>query len=111
MEGRFLKRVRLLAIVSLSVLLLLAFAQVAFAGEWAPGLNDHNGAASHARSECVYNGHDDNDVEDDFIWEQTPAKGRVQSGGQLIAARIPDISPEPGVQGFACNPIRSQQAP
>lgn len=87
------------AVVLLAMMSLLAFAQVAAAGEWAPGLNDHNGAASHANSACVFNGRDDNDPEDDAIWSQTPAGGRVQSGGQLIAAGFA----EPGVQGEACN--------
>lgn len=90
-------------VVATTLLAALAFAPAVVAGEWAPGLNDHNGAAGRANSECVYNGRDDDDPEDDFLWAMTPAKGKVQSGGQLVAAGLGD----PGVQGFACNPRRS----
>jgi hypothetical protein len=90
-------------VVATAMIALLAFAPAVAAGEWAPGLNDYNGAAGHGRSECVYNGQDDPDLEDNALWAMTPAKGRVQSGGQAIAAGFVD----PGVQGFACNPTRA----
>lgn len=100
-----MKRVRIVAAVFLAMLSLFAFAQVAFAGEWAPGLNDFNGASGVARSECVFNGQDDPDPEDDFIWGMSPAGGRVQSGGQLVALGKQmgvELVPS-GIQGQACN--------
>jgi hypothetical protein len=99
---------RPIVFLSTALLSLLAFAPVAVAGEWAPGLNDHNGSAGHAQSECVYNGRDDPDAEDDAMWSQTPAGGRVQSGGQATAAGAragdPNMFIPTGIQGFACNP-------
>ena len=101
-----MRRTRLAVAMTLSLLLLMTLAPAALAGEYAPG-KGYNGAAGHANSECVYNGQDDIDIEDDFIWASTPAKGRVQSGGQLIAAQaqgtLPIPGPPPGVQGIACN--------
>lgn len=90
---------RLMVVVSLASLWALGFAHAAIAGEWSPGRGEHNGAPSHARSECVFNGHDDDDEEDNALWAATPSGGVVQSGGQLIAA---GFAP-PGVQGEACN--------
>jgi hypothetical protein len=81
----------------------LTLVPVVAAGEWSPGRGEHNGSSGHAASECVYNGHDDNDADDNALWAMTPAGGRVQSGGQLVAIGFVD----PGVQGFACNPQRS----
>ena len=37
----------------------------------------------------------------DRVWAQTPAGGRVQSGGQMIAAGFDFAAP--GIQGQACN--------
>ena len=89
---------RLAVIVPLALAFVMILSQVALAGEWGPG-QGYNGAADKAQSECVFNGLDDPDPEDDETWAATPAKGKVQSGGQLIAAGfIP-----PGVQRFACN--------
>jgi hypothetical protein len=106
---------RLRSLTAAMLMSLVAFAlmaQVALAGEWAPGRTAHNGAPEHAKSWCVYNGHDDDDPEDDEIWSLTPAGGVVQSGGQMIAAQAqgvdlglpPEEAAFPGVQGFACNP-------
>lgn len=97
-------------IVGLAFCLLLT--AVVSAGEWSPGREAHNGAPDHAHSWCVYNGHDDDDVEDDELWAQTPSRGTVQSGGQMIAAQAQGVDlglpPEdavfPGVEAFACNP-------
>lgn len=94
-----MNRTYLRVVFALSLTLLLVLPQAAFAGEWAPGQNASNGAASHANSECVFNGQDDDDLEDDDLWAMTPAGGRVQSGGQLIAiGAVPA-----GIQGQACN--------
>jgi hypothetical protein len=94
--------IRKLAVLSLVLASLLVFGQVAYAGEWAPGLDDHIPSKEVARSACVFNGHEDDDPGDDATWAQTPAGGTVQSGGQLIAA---DLAP-PGIQGDACNPTK-----
>lgn len=110
-----MKRVRILVLLSALVLSLFAFGQAALAGEWAPGLGAHNGAAGVANSECVYNGHDDNDADDNFLWANTPSGGVVQSGGQIIAGTRTNPEffewlagqgfpvPGPGIQGEACN--------
>ncbi len=103
---------RRVAVVVSTALFVLLVGQAAFAGEWSPGKGEHNGAPDHANSDCVFNGQDDPDVEDDALWALTPAKGRVQSGGQMIAAikqgvdlsfLPPEETPFPGVQRFACN--------
>ena len=93
-----MKQVRVIAAVSIAVLSLVAFGQLAWAGEWGPA-NGYNGADDVGQSDCVFNGRDDPDPEDDALWQSTPAGGRVQSGGQLIArGYVP-----PGIQGEACN--------
>lgn len=94
-----MKRVRVAVVGIVVVLAMLATGPVALAGEWIPGKQSHTPAPGVAMSNCVYNGQDDDDLEDDEIWAQTPAGGRVQSGGQLIAA---GLAP-PGIQGTACN--------
>jgi hypothetical protein len=94
--------IRKFVVLSVVVVSLTAFGQVAYAGEWAPGLNDHIPSKEVAQSACVFNGHDDDDLGDDALWAQTPSGGVVQSGGQLIAAGFAD----PGVQGVACNPTK-----
>lgn len=88
---------RLSVLVPAILVFVLLLSQVAMAGEW--NKQGYNGASEKAQSECVFNGLDDPDPEDDFVWSLTPAKGKVQSGGQLIAIGFVD----PGVQGFACN--------
>jgi hypothetical protein len=108
-----MKSARLALLVALASLFVLVIGQAAFAGEYAPG-KGYNDAPTHANSECVYNGVDDLDPEDDLIWGLAPSKGKVQSGGQLIAIQKnpnidlppglpPYLTPPPGVQGVACN--------
>lgn len=124
---------RSLLIVALAALMVMAFgASAAFAGEWNRGhFNAPGGdlpAKYHANSECLFNGLDQPDDSsfgagdgepwfapviggDDGLWGLTPAKGKVQSGGQMIAALKqgvalplpPEETPFPGVQRFACN--------
>jgi hypothetical protein len=114
---------RLLLVAAFTALMVMASAP-AFAGEWNKGhFNEPGGnlpAKYHANSECVYNGLDEPDATehpgedpfaDDGLWGLTPAGGKVQSGGQMIAALKqgvdlgipPEGTPFPGVQRFACN--------
>lgn len=109
-----MKRIMLLVLV---VVLVLAFAAPAFAGEW----NPNRGAwTPQGASACAFNGLDQPDVGDDpedhygfpgddGLWGLTPAnqkKVHVQTGGQIIAAgrHLGIVFEEPGVQGVACNP-------
>lgn len=113
---------------------LALFAQVAAASEWNSGhFNEPGGnvpAKENARSECLFNGLDEPDesapgagdgeelyydedqeawVGDDGDWAQTPAGGKVQSGGQIKASSA-QVTGDPGaftggagVEGVACN--------
>jgi hypothetical protein len=112
--------------------MVMAGAGAAFAGEWNPGHFDDPGgnvpAKGNANSECLFNGLDEPDESafeagdgeewfgpglggDDGLWGLTPAGGKVQSGGQMIAALKqgvdfglpPEETPFPGVQKYACN--------
>lgn len=84
----------------------VGFGGSAFAGEWGG-----NGEliTVHGRSVCAYSGLDESDEtefhtippSDDGLWGQTPAKGRVQSPGQIIALFGPG-SANPAREG--CNP-------
>ncbi len=120
---------RLLIVLSVALLYLAAFGQVAFAGEWNKNKGDLP-AKYNAQSECAKNGldqpdyHPDSNPEgempedffaDDELWALSPAGGRVQSGGQIMI--IVRENPEewgwlgvfPGVQGIACNPTTPSQ--
>lgn len=114
---------RLALVGALAMALILTTAATAFAGEWNQGRWNGTGgdlpAKYHANSECLFNGRDEPDesylgagdgepwvvlpdgstFHDDPLWGQTPARGRVQSGGQMIAAG----AGEPGAPGTACN--------
>ena len=119
---------RALLIALLAALMVVAMvASAAFAGEWNPGhFNKPGGdlpAKYHANSECLFNGLDEPDetslgagdgeplhlvevapdvfepVGDDGDWGNTPARGKVQSVGQLVAAGFVP----PGIPGEACN--------
>ena len=95
---------------------ILSLGGTAMAGEWAPGKpgdgytpikSDHV-----ASSECAFSGRDEADENngggetpdpelgyDDPLWGNTPAQGKVQSPGQLVAAFGPG---EAGAPGIAC---------
>ena len=102
------------------------FAGTAIAGEW--NQKGDVAAKEQGRSECLFNGLDEPDESafeagdgeerfgpglggDDGLWGLTPAGGKVQSGGQMIAALKqgvdfglpPEETPFPGVQKYACN--------
>ena len=122
---------RSLLAAALAALMVLAVSAPAFAGEWNKGhFNAPGGdlpAKDNGNSECLFNGRDEPDESvfeegdgeplfapgfgDDLTWGLTPAKGKVQSGGQMIAALKqgvdlglpPEETPFPGVQRFACN--------
>jgi hypothetical protein len=87
----------------LCVALLVGSAGVAAAGEWNPKRGYIHGpdesGAHPARSECAYSGLDDPDVGDDGFWAMSPAKGRVQSPGQLVAIAGSGAA---GIPGQAC---------
>ena len=109
---------RALLIALLATLMVVGMvASAAFAGEWNPGhFNEPGGnvpAKYNANSECLFNGLDEPDETflgagdgepidfggDDGDWGSTPAGGKVQSAGQLVAA---GFAP-PGAPGEACN--------
>ncbi len=92
---------------------------MAAAGEWNPGrgyifsppsdaAGEHSKVHVHpntddavgpAASECSFSGRDDPDPEDDGLWANTPAKGKVQSPGQAnIAFGGPPLA------GVGCGP-------
>lgn len=78
-------------------------APVASAGEWNPGRGyihgeDHSGAHP-AASVCAYSGLDDPDTDDNGLWGASPAQGRVQSPGQVVAFLG---SAAAGIPGEAC---------
>jgi hypothetical protein len=74
----------------------------AFAGEWAPGSGTTPIKEHVANSVCSFNGADEPDAteehlppgprSDDGYWATTPAGGRVQSGGQGVAAMASSAS-------------------
>ena len=122
---------RSLLAAALAALMVLAASAPVFAGEWNEGhFNAPGGdlpAKDNANSECLFNGRDEPDESafeegdgeplfapgfgDDLTWGLTPAKGKVQSGGQMIAALKQGVdlglpeeeTPFPGIQGYACN--------
>jgi len=95
---------------ALCMALLTGLTTTATAGEWAPGNDKLTPVkADHvASSECAFSGRDEPDdgaagsdpvtFPDDGLWAQTPAKGKVQSPGQLIAIGFAT----PGTPGQAC---------
>jgi hypothetical protein len=94
---------------------IIGLSGTAFAGEWAPGHGETPIKTEHrAASECAFSGHDQADATpdnpdgeapgpegpDDGLWGSTPAKGKAQSPGQLVAAFGPEGNA--GVPGQAC---------
>ena len=118
---------RPLLAVSLALMALLVFSQAALAGEW--NHKGDVAAKTHGGSACLFNGLDQPDESfpgagdgeptpwddknrngvvdpgevfaDDGMWGSTPAGGRVQSYGQIVASGGKAFAPSPGV---ACNP-------
>lgn len=84
------------------------FAGTASAGEWSPGNGDTPIQTDRvANSICAFSGRDQPDTGanpenhfggegDDADWAETPARGRVQSPGQIVAALGPDAAGAPG---------------
>jgi hypothetical protein len=109
---------------AIALLSLMALGQTASAGEYSPG-NGGTAATGHGKSLCLYNGADQPDesslgagdgeetyldekgevIGDDADWAMTPAGGRVQSYGQIVAVGLKgsEFAPSPGL---ACNPTR-----
>jgi hypothetical protein len=117
---------RTLSAVSIAVTSLLLVSQTALAGEW-----NHKGdvaAKTRGGSLCLFNGLDQPDESapgagdgepiwfdangngqvddgevggDDGLWGSTPARGKVQSYGQIVASGGKAFAPSPGL---ACNP-------
>lgn len=112
---------------SLALVSLLLSSQAVLAGEWSPGKGD-TAAKTRAHSACLFNGRDQPDESapgagdgepiwfdvngnqqvdpeeifgDDADWGATPARGKVQSYGQIVASGGKAFAPSPGV---ACNP-------
>lgn len=91
-----------------SVVAVIGLSGPAVAGEWAPGQDKLTPVKTEgvANSECAFSGRDEPDIgngggepePDDGLWASTPAKGNVQSPGQLVAAGLL----EPGTPGQAC---------
>jgi hypothetical protein len=102
-------------LISLTLLSLGAFSQLALAGEWNPNKGEVP-AKQNGNSECLFNGLDEPDIAfggtepdgpqgpDDPLWSSTPAGAnggtRVQAYGQLVAIGWKDFVPSPGE---ACN--------
>ena len=98
---------RALLVTVLAALLVMVSAGAAFAGEWNRGQGyihgDDDSALNPAASECSYSGMDDPDVEDNFIWESSPAGGHVQSPGQFMNSVIGEKGSHP-LKGVGCGP-------
>jgi len=89
---------------------IIGLSGTAFAGEWAPGKpgDGYTPVKSEyiAGSNCAFSGRDQPDGPDgeapgpegpdDGMWGETPAGGRVQSPGQMIAAGGPGTA-QPGL--------------
>ena len=115
---------KLVAAAAIAVFCFMALAQGASAGEYSRG-NGGTAATGHGKSLCLYNGADQPDesslgagdgeetyldekgevIGDDADWAMTPAGGRVQSYGQIVAVGLKgsEFAPSPGL---ACNPTR-----
>ena len=116
--------------LAITVLSLMAFAQGASAGEYSRG-NGGAAATGKGASLCLFNGADQPDESelglgdgepltwddknengvvdegevtgDDADWGATPAGGKAQSYGQIVASGGKGFAPSPGL---ACNPTR-----
>ena len=108
-------KIRHLAGVANCVGTIVGFGGSAFAGEYTGNDTDTPIQTRHvANSACAFSGLDqpddgDNPEDhgdepgDDENWAMTPAKGRVQSPGQIVAAMGPDNPFAPaGTPGQAC---------
>ena len=112
---------KLLVVLSIVVVSLMALGPVAVAGEYSPG-NNGTAAKGKGASLCLFSGAEQPDesgpgvgdgeeayteegvyVGDDADWAATPARGKAQSYGQIVAAGGKAFAPSPGV---ACNPTR-----
>jgi hypothetical protein len=96
---------------------ILTFGATASAGEWAPGHGETPIKTGHvAGSICAFSGSDESDLTEDHIdededgvpdyddglWGSTPAKGRAQSPGQVVATFGPGAAtPGTDCRGFA----------
>ncbi len=101
-----------MVVAAACVAVMLGTGGPALAGEWAPGQDKLTPVKTDgvASSECAFSGRDQPDIADgvgepdgpdgpdDGLWAGTPAKGKVQSPGQLIAAGMLP----PGTPGQAC---------
>ena len=90
---------------------IVTFGATASAGEWAPG-NGETPIKTRfvAGSICAFSGSEESDdtedheggEPDDGLWGMTPAKGRAQSPGQIIATFGPGAAtPGTDCRGFA----------
>jgi hypothetical protein len=118
---------KFIATLAIAMLSLMALAQGASAGEYSRG-NGGSAATGKGASACLFSGADQPDESepglgdgeptwfdengngqvddgevfgDDADWGTTPAGGRVQSYGQIVASGGKGFAPSPGV---ACNP-------
>ena len=118
---------KFIATFAIAMLSLVALAQSASAGEYSRG-NGGSAATGKGASACLFSGADQPDESepglgdgepiwfdengngevddgevagDDADWGATPAGGRVQSYGQIVASGGKGFAPSPG---FACNP-------
>ena len=118
---------KIMVAVAIAAVTLVAFAQSASAGEYSRG-NGGSAATGKGASACLFNGADQPDESapgagdgeptwfdengngevdegevfgDDADWGATPAGGKVQSYGQIVASGGKAFAPSPG---FACNP-------
>lgn len=118
---------KVIAVFAIAMLSLAMSAQGASAGEYSRG-NGGTAATGKGKSVCLFNGADQPDESapgagdgepiwydengnglvdegevsgDDADWGMTPAGGRVQSYGQIVAIGGKSFAPSPGL---ACNP-------
>ena len=92
LRGRVMKKIRVTAAASLTMLLFAVAGQTAFAGEWKGNDSGTTPVKDYtAASICSFNGQDapDGNLQDpdfdDAEWALTPAGGEVQAGGQFVA--------------------------
>ena len=98
-----------------SAALILSFGGSVFAGEYAPGNGETPIKTRHvAQSNCAFSGADESDDTedhgdhpgDDADWALTPAGGKAQSPGQIVATNGSEAAGIPGSTDYPYDTCR-----